>query len=72
MEFKYIRFVKIRDLPKTSVYECQNKSGGFSIGIVKWNTGWRQYCFYPNGDTVYSVGCMNDINTFIKSLKGVI
>jgi len=69
-DFQYITIVKIRDLPKTSIYEVQNKKGDYSIGIIKWNAGWRQYCFFPDGDTVYSVGCMKDICEFIQSLRG--
>jgi hypothetical protein len=68
-EFQYIRMEKIRDLPKTSVWEVQNKSGEYSIGIIKWNPGWRQYCFFPDPNTVYSNGCLKDIIEFIASLQ---
>lgn len=69
-EFQYIKMEKIRDLPKTTVWEVQNKSGEYSIGIIKWNPGWRQYCFFPDQDTVYSKGCLQNIIEFIESLMG--
>ena len=66
---KYIHFMKIEDKPKTSVWSCRNNSGDYQIGIVKWNPGWRQYCFFPESDMVFSVGCMEDIGKFIGTLK---
>ena len=67
-DFKHIKMVKIRDLPKTYVWEAQNISGGHSIGIIKWNRGQRQYCFFPGARTIYSIGCLEDICEFIRRL----
>jgi hypothetical protein len=69
MTYKYIKFIKIEDKPKTSVWNCCNISGDYSLGIVKWNPGWRQYCFFPEPGMVFSIGCMNDIGDFITKLK---
>jgi hypothetical protein len=66
---KYIHFKKIEDKPKTSVWSCRNNSGDYQIGIVKWNPGWRQYCFFSEPDMVFSIGCMEDICKFISTLK---
>lgn len=68
-DFQYIRMVKIADKPKTSVWEVQNKKGEYSIGIIKWNPGWRQYCFFPDNGIVFSVGCLKDVCNFINELK---
>ena len=68
---KYIHFVKIADKAKTSIWSCRNNSGEYEIGIVKWNPGWRQYCFYPASDMVFSRGCMDDISGFIRSIMEV-
>ena len=68
---KYIHFKKIEDKPKTSVWSCLNNSGDYQIGIVKWNPGWRQYCFFPEPDMVFSIGCMEDICKFINTLKAM-
>jgi hypothetical protein len=64
---KYIHFVKIDDKPKTSVWSVVNTSGGYSIGTIKWNPGWRQYCFFPEANMVISTGCMQDIIAFVES-----
>jgi len=68
-DFKYIKFVKIADKPKTTVWSCQNVKGDYGIGIVRWNPGWRQYCFFPEPEMVFSVGCMQDIIDFIQDLN---
>ena len=67
--YKYIYFVKIEDKPKTSVWECRSRSSQALLGIVKWYSPWRQYCFLPESDTVFNVGCHKDINDFIGQLR---
>ncbi len=69
-DFEYIIFRKIADKPKTTVWGCLNKSGEYRLGIVQWNPGWRQYCFFPEGESlVFSIGCLQDIILFIRSLN---
>ena len=66
--FKYIHFSKIEDKPKTSVWGCYNNVSLTPLGIVKWHPLWRQYCYFPTPNTVYSTGCIEDINEFIRQL----
>ena len=72
MEYKYIHFVKIEDKPKTSIYSCRNNKSNDELGIIKWYPGWRQYCFMPIGECVFSVGCLEDINNFINKITKVL
>ena len=69
MKYKYIRFddysVKGQ---KTKRFMCMNRNHGSLLGEVKWLAGWRQYCFFPQSSTVFSKGCMEDINDFIAKL----
>ena len=69
--FKYIKFVKVEQKPKTSVWECKNNRSGDVLGKVGWYGPWRQYCYFPEPyiEAVYSVGCLDDIEQFIKRLK---
>ncbi len=53
---------------KTLKYKVKNISCGFVLGEIAWYVGWRQYCFFPSANTVFSSGCMDDINNFIKQL----
>ena len=39
-----------------------------ALGGVQWYGPWRQYCFFPEIDTVFNIGCLNDINHFIGQL----
>ena len=53
----------------TTVWICRNNKSNISLGIVAWNGGWRQYCFYPEREMVFSSGCLADIQDFIRQLK---
>jgi len=68
-QFEFIHFDKIEDKPKTSVWNCVNNKSGTSLGIIKWYAQWRQYCFFPSEQTIFSLGCLKDITTFIEQLK---
>ena len=66
--FKYISFKKIEDKAKTSVWSCRNNKSGSELGVVKWYGPWRQYCYFPTVQAVYSAGCLEDIKVFIKQV----
>ena len=68
-EYIFIYFEKIEDKPKTSVWECRNNKSHGVLGIIKWYSGWRQYCYFPSCQAVYSGGCLRDIEDFLKRLK---
>ena len=68
-QYKYIYFHKIGDKPKTSVWSCYNNRNGDKLGEVKWYPGWRQYCYFPTVMAVYSGGCLEDIQDFIRQLE---
>lgn len=67
--FKYIHFNRVMDKGKTSVWRCFNNSSLTCLGEIKWHPTWRQYCFFPSFDTVFSGGCLEDIQTFMKELR---
>lgn len=69
--YEYIHFkldVTASKGRKTNIYAILSKSSNHILGYIKWYGAWRQYCFYPNGETVYNVGCLDDIKDFIKQL----
>jgi len=67
--YKYIYFIKIENKPKTSVWHCLSQSSHAVLGVVKWYGPWRQYCFFPEPDTIFNVGCHKDIDDFIGQLR---
>jgi hypothetical protein len=38
------------------------------LGEIKWYRAWRQYTFYPVGNTVWNRQCLDDIITYINNL----
>lgn len=70
MTKKYIRFNEINNPgKKTRIFEVINISGNYVLGVVRWYTAWRQYVFEPVSDTVYSLGCLEDIQKELKTLN---
>jgi len=68
-KYRYIRFIQV---PKegriASVWYCRDSKSDGTIGTVSWDGGWRQYCFFPRSDTMFSSGCLADIQDFIGQL----
>ena len=65
----YLEFKVLEQKPKTKVYEVISQLHGFRLGIIQWYGAWRQYCFFPEESTIYSKGCLEEINNFIKLIK---
>ncbi len=63
--------IKTEEKPKTAVFDVYTKSGDYVLGEIKWFPRWRQYCFFPEDDCVFSKGCMSDINDFIEQLMQI-
>lgn len=67
---KYIRFNEVNNPgKKTRIYEVINLSGDYILGFIHWYTAWRQYIFEPMDNTVYSHGCLEDIQNELKRLN---
>jgi hypothetical protein len=68
-DYEYIRFVGIpHEDRKTQLFDCYNTRNMDILGHVHWYSPWRQYCFNPASRTVYSTGCLKDIQDFITQL----
>lgn len=66
---EYLEFSLIEKKPKTKVIGVCSRKGSNSLGIIKWYGPWRQYAFFPEGETIFNVGCLNDIITHIRELR---
>jgi hypothetical protein len=69
VKYKYIYITVISEKPKTKVYGIFNNKNDHFLGEIKWYFNWRQYCFFPVLDTVYSHNCLENIIDFIKNIK---
>lgn len=66
----YLRFLQI-EVPltrKTQEWLVISLSSGDTLGVILWRGGWRQYVFEPDADTVWSDGCMTEVQTKIREL----
>lgn len=72
-KYKYIQFVKLRDLPKTTEWALLARKKDVTVdevlGSVKWYGPWRQYSFFPIPITVFNRTCLEDIAHFIGQLN---
>lgn len=60
------RFFNVKPLPlkagrKTREYVVLNVSSGDELGWLRWYAAWRQFCFFAEGNTVWSAGCLKDL-----------
>lgn len=67
-------YIRIEKMPlakgrKTHDYHILNLSSGDLIGVVKWYGAWHQYCFWPEGNTVWNSGCLENVQDFLGKLK---
>jgi len=46
-----------------------NSRLGEIIGEIKWNSKWRQYCFFPEKETTWSKGCLIKIVEFLDAVN---
>ncbi len=68
-EYKFISFKMTDKKLRTTTWLCTNNRAGSELRIIKWYGVWRQYCYFPTVQAVYSKGCLEDIADFIKQLK---
>ena len=70
-ETKYLQFIVKEHKPKTKVIAVVNKTHAEEIGVIRWYSAWRQYCFMPHPNTIWNKGCLNDVNEMIIELTPV-
>jgi len=39
---------------------------GWLLGEIRWHPHWRQYCYFPDRETVWSASCLEDLKSFLK------
>jgi hypothetical protein len=59
---------------KTQLYSVRKDSStGLAehLGLIKWNGAWRQYCFFPDLETLWSSGCLQGIIDFLTEINAL-
>ena len=54
--------------PKTAVYDIVSVRH-VKLGQIKWYSPWRQYCFFPEIETLYNSVCMQELVKFLLALN---
>ena len=68
-ENKWIRFEELhRPERKTHVVACINRTSGLAIAHLAWYGPWRQYCLFPEPQTVFNKGCLESITAALDTL----
>jgi len=77
-KYRYIHFEQgnnfidslLFNLPddKKETWHCKTRSGN-TIGIVAWYGQWQQYCLFPEENTVFNSGCLENIQHFLGQLN---
>lgn len=67
---KWVDFEDISHLfsnKKTKTWAvCVKNDVPFAIGQIKWYGPWRQYCFFPNSNTIWNAECLEDVANFCR------
>lgn len=69
MTTKYLEIKDISFIGCRSKYVVSNKKSNTIIGFIEYYAPWRQYVYAPSSDTIYSAGCLYDIQKFIEGIK---
>lgn len=66
----YLRFERTPTAGTTVLVRVENKRTGFVLGVIRWHGAWRQYAYFPTASepTLYSAGCLKDIQAQIEAL----
>jgi hypothetical protein len=68
----YVHFELVDNLDseaKTAVWVVLSIHGD-QLGLIRWYGRWRGYTLWPAAHTVFSPGCLDDINAFIRRQIG--
>ncbi len=50
---------------KTRTWLVRSESD-HDLGVVKWFSSWRKYCYFPADDTAFEQTCLREIAQFIQ------
>lgn len=48
---------------------CYSNKKKTALGLVEYYGRWKQWCYFPASETVYSHDCLADIRDFLNQLN---
>jgi hypothetical protein len=71
IEGEYVVFQMMEMPRKTQIWSLFSQRHGNLLGVIKWYGPWRQYCFYPEKESVWSLKCLHDVKEFLQTCNKV-
>ena len=65
MKSKYMKFIMTEKKTKSQVFSIFAKRGELLLGQVKWVSGGKEYCFFPEPQKTFNRHYLDDITDFI-------
>jgi hypothetical protein len=51
-------------------YTCRNNKSGETLAEILWDSAWRCYIMRVRPYTIWSMGCLEDVQAFVQQLGG--
>ena len=68
-EYIHVKVYPKRKFRKTCSYAIVNNKSASVLARISFHGPWRQFVMKPIGDTIWSVGCLEDVIKFMAELK---
>ena len=62
-----LRYIAPSPSGKTHTF-CVENHRGETLGGIQWYGAWRQYVFYPNPGTIWSAGCLAEVQKLLADI----
>ncbi len=46
--------------------ETRDEADYVELGLVKWHSPWRRYCFFPSPGTLFDAACLRETADFCE------
>jgi len=66
---KYLEFEEYPSKTKTKIYIIYAIDGYYSLGKIKYFSGWQKYCFYSSVPNIVNSNQLREIATFLDKLN---
>ena len=66
---KYMTFMLVDILPKTTEWNVINNKSEMLLGTVQWYGPWRQYTFEAIDQPILNNGCLVELADFLSELN---
>lgn len=66
--YLFFCFIRLSPSGKTKIIGVYTKDKQTTLGKIKWQPGWRKYCFFPSPETLFDADCLLEITNYLYDL----